>query len=180
MHTLLIEWKGKERSRQANHFEIANLSWLNQPFDPPWRITAYFLVAGCFAMREKQTNKKMSSLFSDVLAVINHRWLSEGNKTCAVMHLLFHGGLFSLNVVIYLFISVHVCVWELGPKVPLPVLVAWEVQRRVWDCENTGEKKRKKLFNVLFRLCICYPFVCMDICEHFILLDLERQQTSSG
>lgn len=61
-------------------------------------------------MREKQTNKKMSSLFSDVLAVINHRWLSEGNKTCAVMHLLFHGGLFSLNVVIYLFISVHVCV----------------------------------------------------------------------
>lgn len=61
-------------------------------------------------MREKQTNKKMSSLFSDVLAVINHRWLSEGNKTCAAMHLLFHGGLFSLNVVIYLFISVHVCV----------------------------------------------------------------------
>lgn len=154
MHTLLIERKRKERSRQANHFEIANLSWLNQPFDPPWRITAYFLVAGCFAMREKQTNKKMSSLFSDVLSVINHRWLSEGNKTCAVMHLLFHGGLFSLNVVIYLFISVHACVWELGPKVLVPVLVAWEVQQResmgLWEY---GGKKRERNCSMSFLDC---------------------------
>lgn len=60
-----------------------------------------------------------------------------------------------------------------------PCCLRSATEREYGTVRIRGKKKRKKLFNVLFRLCICYPFVCMDICEHFILLDLERQQTSS-
>lgn len=95
-------------------------------------------------MREKQTNKKMSSLFSDVLAVINHRWLSEGNKTCAVMHLLFHGGLFSLNVVIYLFISVHVCVRESWvPRYRFQSLLPEKCNREYGTVRIRGKKEKE-------------------------------------
>lgn len=53
--------RGTQRPGQEKPFP-KSLSGLNRPFDPPWRIKAYFLVAGCLATREKQTKRAKKEL----------------------------------------------------------------------------------------------------------------------
>lgn len=97
-----------------------------------------FYGSGCFAIRAKQTNKKLSSLFSDVPSVINHRWLSKGNKTHAVIRRLFQWCLISLNFLLWGFLC-----WV--PKYWLQSLLPEKFNKeRIWNYENTGEKRKKR------------------------------------
>lgn len=99
---------------------------------------------------EGKTNKqKMSSLFSDMLSVINHRRLSEGNKTCVVMRLLFQWDLFCLNDFFSFFFLLPLCVYVwAGPEgIGYSPCCLQSAAKREYGAMRTGDKKRERNYS---------------------------------
>lgn len=150
--------------------------WKSKPFMTKSAIWSSMknkgLFSGCWLLCHKgKTNKqKMSSLFSDVLSVINHRWLSKGNKTHAVMHCLFQWGLFSLSFLVLCFFFFCVEPQSIGYNHCCLRSATTRENMGLWEYE--GKKEKEELSYVLLRLCSCYPFIGAEKCEHVTFLAL--------